>query len=357
LLTGSMREFYQSISNYDGSRGIDVTGEVYGWFTMPNPSSHYTGDSSGTGAYPHNSQKLAEDAVAAAINAKVDFGGYDALGEGFVTALFIVHSGRGAEETGNRDDIWSLKWITPQPIPVTSNVSVQTFLTVPEDCKVGVCAHEWGHLAARWADYYDTGKVKTSRSNGLGGYCLMASGSWGNGGLTPSLPNGMLRMFHGWIAPTVIQKSTKNVTLLPAAEGGSVVVIQNPATMKEGQYIIVEYRRRRGQDAFLPDEGVAIFVIDESIDNVNDETNLAIELLQADDRHDLAQIFGQGNRGDDGDLYPSANEKGKLNKSAGKSTKPALNFPGNVFSGVTINVKGNPGDAQMKIDVTIGAAA
>ena len=32
---------------------------------------------------------------------------------------------------------------------------------------MGVCAHEWGHLAARFADYYDTGQLKATRSNGL----------------------------------------------------------------------------------------------------------------------------------------------------------------------------------------------
>lgn len=133
-------------------------------------------------------------------------------------------------------------------------LKVSTYLTVPEDCKVGVCAHEWGHLAARWADYYDTGESENMTSNGLGSYCLMAAGSWGNGGATPTLPNAMLRMFQGWIVPTLVTKSTAGLVLALVAEGGSCLVIQNHKTMSDKQYIVVEYRRRQFQDSFLPDE-------------------------------------------------------------------------------------------------------
>jgi immune inhibitor A len=178
FLTGSMREFYRRISGFSvADSGIDVQGKVYGWLRMPQSSSFYTGKASGMGNYPRNAQGMAEDAVKVALSQGIDFSPYDSLGEGLVTALFIIHAGGGAEQTGSNDDIWSLKWVTPQPIAVANNLQVQTFLTVPEDCNMGVCAHEWGHLAARWADYYDTGNDEKTRSNGIGDFCLMASGS------------------------------------------------------------------------------------------------------------------------------------------------------------------------------------
>ncbi|MEG1545415.1 MAG: M6 family metalloprotease domain-containing protein, partial [Tannerellaceae bacterium] len=256
--TGSMREYYRLISGFDPDKnqGIDVQGKVFGWFRLPNPRSFYTDGSSGLGiSFPRNAQGMARDAVQAALVQGVDFKPYDALGENTVTALFIIHAGRGTEQTGDRNDIWSHKSVIPNGMPVGQNLEVKTYLTVPEDCTVGVCAHEWGHLAARWADFYDTGSVKNLRSNGLGSYCLMASGSWGNNGLTPTLPNGMLRMFHGWLQPQLINKTTENIRLKPAAEGGSLLFIQNPGKMIETQYVLIEYRRKRGQDAFLPDEG------------------------------------------------------------------------------------------------------
>ncbi|MDA8745976.1 M6 family metalloprotease domain-containing protein [Rubripirellula amarantea] len=356
LPSGSMRSYYNEISCWDAStgNGVDVNGTVHGWYRMPHDLKFYTNGVSGTSenAFPRNAQGLAKDAVQAAIDDGVDFAGSDAFGEGIVTALIIIHAGRGAEQTGSKSDLWSLKWEIPDggtEVDPSTRLTARTFLTVPEDCRVGVCAHELGHLAARWADFYDTGKV--SKSKGLGDYCLMASGSWGDGGLRPTLPNGMLRMFHDWIPVKVLTDSEKNIALSPAATAdGMVVVIRNESVMSPTQYVLVEFRKRVGFDQFLPDEGIAVYVIDEQIVNVNNESALAIELIQADGKQDLSKILF-GNAGDSSDLFP-ATVNGKVRRTLGK-TNSRIELPDGQWSGVTIKVKGDPSDDQMFIDVEV----
>ena len=94
--TGSMRDFYKEVS----LGKVDIIGSVHGWFRMPNPYSYYTNGESGTrwASYPHNAPRLTEDAVQVALQKGVTFEPQlDKFKQGIVTALFIVHAGRGAE--------------------------------------------------------------------------------------------------------------------------------------------------------------------------------------------------------------------------------------------------------------------
>jgi immune inhibitor A len=345
--TGSMRDYYRRVSGHDRGQAeaIDVVGDVAGWFRLPRPLTDYAGGSSGMrGAFPRNAKGMAHDAVQAAIDAGVDLSSAH-VREERITALFIIHAGRGAEQTQSVDDIWSHKWALDEPFAIPGlDVSVSTYLTVPEDCKMGVCAHEWGHLAAQWADYYDTDKGNL-KSHGLGTYCLMAAGSWANSGLSPTMPTAMLRMFHGWVAPTHVTAST-TVELEGAADGGDPVFIHNPATMRDDQYVLVEYRRRSGLDTHLPDDGVAVYVVDESIVDVSDQANLAIKLLQADGLDDLAQGFNRGNDGDSEDLFGDG-------ATIDATTNPSLVLPDGTDPGIRIEVHGTPGADTMSITVTI----
>ena len=79
-----------------------------------------------------------------------NFSLYDNDGDGVVDALVVICAGSGAEQTGNVNDIWSHKWsITPQ---VRDGVTIDRYFMAPEDGRVGVMAHELGHLLMGWPD-------------------------------------------------------------------------------------------------------------------------------------------------------------------------------------------------------------
>ena len=154
----------------------------------------YAHGASGMGSAAPNAQTMAFDAVTAA-DPTVDFTPYDNDGNGFVDAFIVIHAGPGAEVTGSQDDIWSHKWVLPSGARAVDHTKIYAYLTVPEDCKIGVCAHELGHLLFGFPDLYDT----DSSSEGIGNWCLMAAGSWGGGGDLPVHPSAWCKANQGWV--------------------------------------------------------------------------------------------------------------------------------------------------------------
>ena len=62
-------------------------------------------------------------------------------------ALSVIHAGRGAEQTGaGSGQIWSHKSQITKKMYVTNNSYALTYLTVPEDSRLGVITHELGHF-------------------------------------------------------------------------------------------------------------------------------------------------------------------------------------------------------------------
>ena len=130
-------------------------------------------------------------------------------------------------------------------------------------------------------------------------------------------------------------------------------MIRNDATMNNSQYIVCEFRKRLNMDRALPDEGLAVFVVDESIENVNDEDNLAIELIQADGNRDLAKSGHFGNTGDEHDLFPHTKPDGSVVRTLGKTGKAKINLPNGEWSGITIKVLGNTSDDTLRLKIKL----
>lgn len=304
--TGSVREYFTEVTH----GLINLTGQVAGPFRLPNTMGFYANGASGTGALP-NARTMAREAAQLA-NPSVNFAPFDNDGDGFVDAFIVIHAGPGAEVTGNTGHIWSHKWVMPNGAFDADGTSIFAYLTVPEDCEIGVCAHELGHLLFGWPDLYDT----DSSSSGIGNWCLMAGGSWNNGGRTPAHPSAWCKVNQGWV-------SVSNVT---TNQEISIADVKTSHTVhrlwKDGgqssEFFLVENRQKAAYDTFLPGEGLLIWHIDDAVATNSDENHPRVALEQADGKRDLER--GQG-RGDDGDAYPGSSGNRTFNGASTPNSK------------------------------------
>ncbi|NHN38732.1 M6 family metalloprotease domain-containing protein [Pseudomaricurvus alcaniphilus] len=346
--TGSMRDYYRELT----LGKVDIRGTVHGWLRLPNNYSFYCNGESGTEwrSYPRNAPRMVEDAVSAALQANVVFEqNLNALDDGTVTALFIIHAGLGAETLhpnirGNH--IWSHKWNMRQAIEVAPNLFASTYLTVPHDCKVGVCAHELGHLAFQWEDFYDPNYGEDGKEwDGSGSWDLMAGGSYNGNGHRPCHPAALHKTQHNWITVTQVHSSGQFSLKPYTANTGEVLKIVSPK-YRRGQYLLLENRAKSGFDSDLPGEGLLVWKIDESADMFAPEKP-ALLLVQADGRRQL-ETPNDWNTGDAGDPFPGSSNRTDLTDRGTISTS----FPDGEDSGISLkNIQREAGSGIISLAV------
>ena len=335
IATGSVKEYYSEVTG----KKITIAGEVVGPYTLPSKLATYAGGGSGVDNGLPNARTMARDAAVMA-DRDLDFSKYDNDGDGFADAYVIVHAGRGAEETGNPGDIWSHKWVLSGGALAVDGSKVFSYLTVPEDAKLGVCAHELGHLLFGFPDLYDT----DGDSEGVGNWCLMGGGSWNGNGHTPAHPSAWCKSQQNWVTVDNVirngKRSVKNVLssrkVLRLWKGG----------IKSQEYFLAEYRGRKGYDKDLPGEGLLVWHVDDTIDGNDNQLHPKVALLQADGLKHLEQA---ANRGDGGDPFP-----GKSNNTAitAASNPNTLSY-GGLDSGVEItNIKSVANGVSIRVKVS-----
>ncbi|MEO6313832.1 MAG: M6 family metalloprotease domain-containing protein [Chitinophagaceae bacterium] len=298
LSTGSVREYFREVTH----GMVDIQGQVVGTYRMPLTMAQYAHGESGTGSAVPNARTMAKDAAVKS-NPAVNYALYDNDGDGFVDAYVVIHAGTGGEVTGSGNDIWSHKWTLPGgAYTADGTTKIFSYLTVPEDCKLGVCAHELGHLLFGFPDLYDT----DNSSEGIGNWCLMASGSWNNNGLTPAHPSAWCKCQQGWVTTVNQANNQSNVPIEDVKSGFKVhKLFKNGSSSNE--YFLVENRQKTLFDKFLPNSGLLVWHIDDAIASNSNEAHYKVALMQADGKKDLETNH---NRGDAGDCFPgTANNK------------------------------------------------
>lgn len=332
---GSVREYYTEVTN----GLVTLDGVVVGPYRMPQTLAWYANNGSGIGknGTAFRTPQLALDAATAS-TADVNFAPYDNDGNGYVDAFIVVHAGQGAEVTGSLGDIWSHKSTLATAFN-TDGTKIYGYLTIPEDAKIGVSAHELGHLLFGFPDLYDT----DYSSEGIGNWCLMSGGSWNGGGDIPSHPSAWCKANQGWAGVTNVTANGP-ITVQAVETSHSLFRLwKNGGSGSE--YFLLENRQKIGSDQALPGDGLLLWHIDEAQPGNTDETHYKVGLLQADGNRDLELNH---NRGDAGDPFPGSAAKTSVTTATTPNTK---SYAG---ADTCVSVKSIPGSgATMTVDVTV----
>ncbi|MFZ1947081.1 MAG: M6 family metalloprotease domain-containing protein [bacterium] len=335
--TGSMRDYY--LENSYGN--FTVTGQVTAWLRLPETYAYYVDGQRGFGDYPQNCQKMVEDAVEAA-NAYVDFSQYDNDGpdgipdsgddDGYVDALFVVHAGPGYEQTHDLNDVHSHAWSTYYDVEA-DGVYVSPYSMEPDNGKIGVFCHEFGHVLG-CPDLYDYGYD----SRGVGDWSLMAFGCWGNGGITPTHIDAWDKDLLGFLAPIVPTGSLIDIPV-PKVEDHAVAYKVWTGGSPSNEYFLVENRQATMFDAYMPGSGFVIYHVDENMwDNDSQRCgsgspHYLVAVEQADGECDLEYYV---NRGDAGDPWPGSGGTHNPNHAFNLLSTPNTRNYANSATGVSI---------------------
>jgi M6 family metalloprotease-like protein len=172
---------------------------------------------------------------------------------------------------------------------------------------IGVTCHEMGHDIGL-PDLYDT----DVSSAGIGGHGLMGYGGWGQAegdsyrGETPTHPCGWSKIQTGFVSPDTV--TSNGFQTLYATDSLYYNVLKIP-TQDANQYFLVENRQLTGYDAGLwawfdttsggsDAGGLAIWHIDESIADNDNENHKKVDVEEANDNgySELDHLDNLGNR-------------------------------------------------------------
>ncbi len=273
---------------------------------------------------------ITRDAINAA-DAYVNFATYDTDGNGYISrnemhVIVVVAGYERALNGGGPPSVWAHQWCLfasdPPPSPdgktVTSCGHDGGYMQVGElhsyepnpaiIATVGIIAHEMGHDLGL-PDLYDT----DLSSNGVGGWSLMASGSWGAvlaGGDRPVHLDAWCKSIEGWVPGAGVQQITATAVNKNMQIYNEIFrLLDNPNGPEmegTGEYFLIEGRKRGMYfEQALPGEGMLIWHIDETRADNDNENRKLVDLEEAAGVQNLDTGMSSGDADDM--FYPGNN--------------------------------------------------
>ncbi len=286
----SLRNFYRR-----SSHGLlEIEGATLGWYQTAYPRSDIPETTEGREA-------VIREAVLHFNTEGHDFSQYDNDGDGVVDYFLVVWSG---PHQGWAEFWWGYQTSYRDGSFEVDQTRLGTYswqweaYDFPGAFDPTVTIHETGH-ALGLPDYYDYDD-SMGPGGGVGGLDQM-DGNWGD-------HNCFSKWLLGWLTPEIHNAGSSQISLTPAYQETDAVVLMTGELMENpyGEYFMVEHRRREGNDATHPADGLLIWHIDARVDergrflydNSYAEHKL-IRLMEADGLEEIPR----GGRANEGDYY------------------------------------------------------
>ena len=284
---GSVKDYY-----FDNSRGrLTYTNVVTQYYRATHNRSYYTDPAI---SYTTRARELIVEALTFLKAQGFNFAQLTADGSGYIYALNVFYA--GARVNNWSEGLWPHQYSLASTFDAGGGKKFSDYqiTNMGSSLTLRTFCHENGHMICNFPDLYDYASDHIS-SAGIGNYCLMC---YGGNDLNPVQINAYLKNEVGW--STSLTTISPGITATLNAANNDFYIHAKSAT----EYFIIENRQKTGRDISLPDSGLAIWHIDESGNNSNEQMTAAqhyeCSLEQADNRFDLEH---NANAGDANDLF------------------------------------------------------
>ncbi|NRF66049.1 M6 family metalloprotease domain-containing protein [Aquincola sp. S2] len=328
---GSVRDYF-----FDNSIGrCRYTNIVAPYYRALHPKSFYTDRNIEQGV---RARQLILEALNHLKGQGFDFAGLTPDSAGLVYAMNVYYAGEVVNNWA--EGLWPHAWHLASAVPLAPGRSAfdYQFTDMSQQLALGTFCHENGHMLCDYPDLYDYG----NESSGVGAYCLMCAGSHATE-KNPAHVSAYLKRLSGWAGSVTNLEHGQQLTLEAGANQFAMYA------KNSDEYFLIENRAKAGRDAGLPDEGLAIWHIDEGGDNSNElmtpASHYELSLEQADGAFALERQ--RGGLGDGTDLF------GQVAKRFADTTTPSSKWWDGSASRLDIHAISAPG-GQMSFRVALG---